>query len=743
MLRRSGIAPLLLGACALGIAAGSLRSLSIAAVLLLAVGLFTWAIGSHTGPVIAVVAFAVAGIAVGAARTEALQVVPVRAGKLPEGSRALVQETPRAERFGWRAAAEVNGNRLLLRGPGRTPAWSAGQIVLVAGAVRPPGPKDRWLEERRVQGIARVRPGPAVGNRGGLPGLVDGVRWRAGRALTVGLGPRPSALLRGMVLGDDAEMDPGLRDGMRRVGLGHVVAASGANIAILAALVFGACALLGAGFRTRLALCGAAIALYAPLCGSGPSIVRASVGGLAVLAAAAASRPTSRWQGLLIAAVVTLAFDPLSWRDVGWQLSYAAVVGIALLAGPARSWLLRRGLPAWAADGIAVTFAATTATAPVSAAAFGTLSPVALPVNVAAAPLVAAATWLGMAAAALGQLDPRLGLPFVEVARWPVAGLLALVALASRIPFAQVGAGPVVAMLIALAGVAAVGASRGPRWRVPCGMTAVAALAAIPAWSVLKPAPGPGAPPDGGTRVSFLDVGQGDATLFQSRGRSLLVDAGSSGAGVVERLREAGVERLDTLLVTHAQADHLGGAVEVLRALPVGLLADGRGGVSEPAGQGMVRAAAERGVPTVDPRAGDRFRVGGLAVEVLWPSGRGSPGSDPNLRCVVLRVSAPGAVVLLGGDAESEVLEPLHPGPVDILKVSHHGSVDPGLPALLEETRPRLAVIEVGAQNSYGHPSPATLSQLLRSGARVMRTDRDGTVRVDLARGRMRVLERP
>jgi competence protein ComEC len=115
------------------------------------------------------------------------------------------------------------------------------------------------------------------------------------------------------------------------------------------------------------------------------------------------------------------------------------------------------------------------------------------------------------------------------------------------------------------------------------------------------------------------------------------------------------------------------------------------------------------------------------------------PGADPNQRAIVLRVTGGGVRLLLTADAESDVLAPLQPGPVDVLKVSHHGSVDEGLAPLLQALRPRLAVIEVGKGNTYGHPTPATLATLRRAGVRTLRTDRDGTVVVDLQRGRMLV----
>jgi competence protein ComEC len=182
------------------------------------------------------------------------------------------------------------------------------------------------------------------------------------------------------------------------------------------------------------------------------------------------------------------------------------------------------------------------------------------------------------------------------------------------------------------------------------------------------------------------------------------------------------VRRLDLLVLTHPQSDHEGAAARVLRALPVGAVLDG-GSVA----LGSVRRVA--------PAAGEVLRVGRLELRVLWPpaataSAPAPAGGDPNDRAVVLDVRDGGLEVLLTADAESPITLPLDLPAVDVLKVAHHGSADPGLPALLERLRPQIAVIEVGRANPYGHPDPGTMRALQRAVAHVLRTDRDGTVRV-------------
>jgi competence protein ComEC len=245
-----------------------------------------------------------------------------------------------------------------------------------------------------------------------------------------------------------------------------------------------------------------------------------------------------------------------------------------------------------------------------------------------------------------------------------------------------------------------------------------------------------------GLRITFLDVGQGDATLIQRREAAILVDTGPPDGPVLTRLRHAGVRRLDLLVVTHAQADHDGAAAAVLRALPVALVLDGRDGVRDQPGARMATEAGRRHVRLVAARAGEMLRVGAVVIRVLWPepaAAQAKADVDPNQRAIVAEAQADGVRVLLTADAESDVLDRLDLRAVDILKVSHHGSADPGLPALLERLHPRLAAIEVGRHNTYGHPSPTTVQALRAGGVAVFRTDRDGSIRVEPSRGALRV----
>jgi competence protein ComEC len=269
-----------------------------------------------------------------------------------------------------------------------------------------------------------------------------------------------------------------------------------------------------------------------------------------------------------------------------------------------------------------------------------------------------------------------------------------------------------------------------PRWRRP-GLALVASLLVLVAgaWQ-LKPT---GVrPPPTGFRLTVLDVGQGDAILLEVREGAVLVDQGPPEGEVDDQLRGLGVRRLALAVLTHPQRDHVGGAAELLQHLHVDRILDPRIPAENPEESAALAEAARRRVPVLTARAGVAFRLGGLKLRVLWP-GRDPPAhEDPNLYATVVLASYGSVDVLLTADAESPVTLPLNPPPVEILKVAHHGSADEGLPRLLAQTRPQIAVISCGRDNGYGHPAPSTLAALEEvSGLEVFRTDRDGGVVIE------------
>lgn len=581
----------------------------------------------------------------------------------------------------------------------------------------------------------------------------EAIRGRAEDALGRGMHAREAALARGFVLGEDERIDDGTVEDFRRAGLSHLLAVSGQNVALLGLLAMPLLAAFGIPLLTRLVWILAAIVLYVPLAGGGPSILRAGVmGGLSLLATLAGRR-SSRLYGLAMAAIVTLAVDPGIGADVGWQLSFAAVLGILAIAAPLRSAIASRlGSRGWRgalAEGAAMTIAATLATAPLIAFHFGALSTTTLLANLLALPAVAPAMWLGMLVAAVGQIP---GFP-VEVLNAIAAPLLAYIAQVAAwcggpswaYVHVRLGAvGLVVSYLVlGTAAVAVPAFVRGRRlralqrhrssprlWRLAavtgCGAVALG-LASVGSGGGAS-----AAEPIVGLRVSVLDVGQGDAILLQPAGApAVLVDGGPPGDGLAVKLDAAGVARLGAALVTHEQSDHAGGIEELLGRFPVARLAYAR------LSRRLRGEAGAVGVPLLRIAEGDSLRSGRLRLRVLWPPREllTAPlaGADPNAQALVILARWRDFSMLLTADAEAESV-PIDPGPVDVLKVAHHGSDDAGLEALLGRLAPRLAVISVGADNPFGHPTPATLAAFAAHDVPIMRTDRDGTVVLDVKR---------
>ena len=717
--------------------------------------------------------------------------------------RAQLATRLRPSAFGASAEIEISrgrldGTRLLLRLPRwvDAPPVGIGAELALRGRLRSlkaaerPGGSFDWAAHLRRRGMAgeyladRVR--PTGERRAGLAGVLDRMRERAERAVAAGMSTGDASLARGMVLGQDEEIAESVRQDFRDSGLAHILAVSGQNVMLLAALALPLLAGAGLGPRGRGLALLALIAIYVPLAGAGPSLQRAGVMGAAGVAAMTLSRPASRWYALFLAAIVTLALNPRACGDPGWQLSFAAVVGILLLGPPLREalrWLAnagpgagRRGVPhngrpRWAqafvdglAEGGALTIAATVATAPLLAHHFGTVSVASLPANLLALPAVAPAMWLGMVKAALGQLAivipaaDTLAQTLGPLAAVPIGYLKLLAARFADIPGGQLLLplfGPP-AVALAYAGLAAASAvivrrasrlgpraeevaalwRRRPRLQRQAAAAAALTLVCLATVAVLR---GPG--PPGELTVRFLDVGQGDATLVQHPdGTALLFDGGPPEGGVARLLRKAGVRRLGLVVATHASRDHHGGLADVLARYPVDVLLDGGDGTADRDFRALLARAAGRGVRIVRALAPMRLRTGGLTVDVLSPAPRppGPAPEDPNPRAVVAVVRSGGFELFLSADAESESLAPLELPDVDAMKVPHHGSADPGLPEVLERLRPELAGIEVGP-NTYGHPTPATLAALRNAGVRTFRTDRHGTVSLTIDGGALAV----
>jgi beta-lactamase superfamily II metal-dependent hydrolase len=409
--------------------------------------------------------------------------------------------------------------------------------------------------------------------------------------------------------------------------------------------------------------------------------------------------------------------------EPGWQLSFAAVVALLALVPGLRGWLRDRGLPGGLADATAITLAATLGTAPLMALHFGAVSLASLPANLLAAPAVAPVMWLGMLAALVGQVSASAARAAQRPGR--VSRRLRRVGgpRGRRLPRPRPSrrssgrGGSWVRTRASRRRCSACAPARGgwPGCPARGGRGRRGSGSCLVAVALLTAGGGAPARAPGELVVSFLDVGQGDAVLLQRDGVAILFDTGPPGGPVLRRLRESGVDRLDVLVITHAEADHEGMAREVLHAHRTRLVLNGGSGATTDVQRELPAAAARSGARVVVAHAGAALRLGGLELRLLWPR-PARPGQtelgDPNDRAVITHVRLGAFDLLLPADAESHVSNSLALPEAEVLKVAHHGSADPGLGILLARVRPRIAVIPVGARNPYGHPAPPTLAAL-------------------------------
>ena len=654
---------------------------------------------------------------------------------------AVVTGPVRKTEFALRVPAEVHRfgarslrERVLLELPvGRSPPQGA-VLALRAQVDAPRGPEGGfdergWLARRGVHVVLHGGDWRIVGYRGGIGGVSDRLRAHVARAIAPGLEGERRAVLSGIVLGEDEGLSEELRDSFKASGLYHLLAVSGQNITFLALGVLGLAWLLGIPRLAAEVVAIAAIAAYVLAVGWQPSVVRAGVaGGLASLAWLL-SRPRDRWHFLALGAAVLLAWTPASLLEPGFQLSFAAVGAIFLLMPRLRLALEGYPMTDWLRDVLAVSIACGAATAPILWLQFGSVPIYSLLANVLVTLAIGPLLGLALVGSLIEPLLPSVAVALAFLNGWVAAYIAACARLVGGFPLAQIGSGAAVCVLLGTP-LALLALQRLPRWRRPAALACAATL--VPALLVWQLYPAATLPPPTGLRITFLDVGQGDAILLQVPEGAILVDQGPPEAEVAQQLRSLGVRHLAALVLTHPQRDHIGGAETVIRRVAVDHVLDPRLAASGPHERAALAAAADRGVEIAETRAGDTFRLGRLRLRVLWPDRAGSPTEDPNRLAVVLLATYGEVDALLTADAETDVTARLLSRRIEILKVAHHGSADSGLANELRELRPAIAVISCGRGNDYGHPTGSTLAALRESpGLSLFRTDEDGQVVVE------------
>ena len=625
----------------------------------------------------------------------------------------------------------------------------------------------RWHERLRVRGrLAPPEPGRAelaVVNVSSHEVLAPAGRvarvaehLRAGLRRSVDGAPADArGLLPGLVIGDTSRTPPDLTEAMQATGMTHLTAVSGSNIAVVGGMVLGLCVLVGVPRRWRPWVVALAIVGFVVLARPEPSVVRAAAMGLIGLLGVSRSRRSAGLPVLAGAIVVVLVVDPWMARSFGFALSALATLGLLLFTRPWGDAIARRlpGRLAFLGPAVAIPVAAQAMCAPLVVLLQGSVSVVGVLANLLAAPMVAPATVAGVVAAVVSvvadgpaRLVGWLGaVPTLGIAR--VARVMSDVP-GGTMPWPDGGHG---ALLLAAVTVVVVLTARWLarftllRPAIALGAVGVLVAAVLPTRVVTWP--------PAGWRVVFCDVGQGDAAVVRTGpGRALVVDAGPDPPAVDGCLDSLGVEVVDAVVLTHFHADHVEGLPGVLDGRRVGQVLTSP--VAEPDWQVREVASWTRadGIPTAALAAGDRLTFGDVRAEVWAPVRRIDSGSVPNNASVVLAVHVGEVDALLLSDVEREAAHDLllrmrrdssmaaSAERFDVVKTPHHGSanLDAGLMAAV---RAPVAVVSVGKDNDYGHPTSAHLTMLARNGYAVRRTDRDGHVAVvEDGRGRLGVV---
>lgn len=675
--------------------------------------------------------------------------------------------------------------RLTIRGP--VPPLTVGDLVefetrlrLPQGLMNPGGyDYDAHLRRAGIHALGNVTlrddgSGLWVLARGVFPLSAKVDRWR-GRIRDAALRTLPAPLAGiylALVTGETGYLRTDIRDAFMASGTTHILSISGSHLGLIGIVIFGAARravltlparwLLRVSRRTTATRVAAVatilpVTLYALLGGAEVATVRSLVMMLIALAAIFLDRTHSIGIGLALAFLAIVGLDPLAPFDISFQLSFLSVLVILLvmrarhrpeeesagmLAGASG---MGDRLKRWTEDVLLVSVCVTVACAPLVAAYFNQVA------------------WVG-------GLSNLLVVPFVGFFVLPVGLLACLVTLLSG--SAELAGGAVVqALLEALVWVvrlfasvpgAEVRVAAPPVWQMAVFFLCLGAtfiwwrgwvgrIAAVLAAGVLlvwvwSPRD---LPASGTVRVTFLDVGQGDAALVEtSDGRTMLIDGGSASdrydigkVVVAPLLWDRGIRRLDVVVATHPQLDHVGGLTFVLEKFQVGEL--WTNGVRRDAAflrrlEEVIRA---RSVPVrAASNLDGEVAVGSCRVRVLNPrapsvEGPGAAaGKSLNNQSVVLRLGCGAASFLFTGDVEREAENELiqADGNLDaiVLKVPHHGARGSVYEPFLEAVSPRLAVVSVGRVNSYGHPSPVMVETYGRLGIPFLRTDRHGAITV-------------
>jgi competence protein ComEC len=650
----------------------------------------------------------------------------------------------------------------LLAETGRFAAVDYGATVTLAGdlddlyATSSPG----YAAYLRREGITSVMQFPDITITDTAGGssfyrAVLAVRQRGREVIRAALPEPHAALLTGILLGDDSGMPAWLVEAFRETGMTHIIAISGFNIALIIALLD---SLSGPFLSRRWAaiLIILFVAVYAVLVGAAASVVRAAIMGAAYLTGLRLlGRPTLAVAGLFSAAILMTLVNPNTLWDIGFQLSFAATLGLLLYAGrwtrQAKGGLAALPRPvgqtatSLLSEGVIVTLAAQALTVPLILYHFGRLSLASLPANLLVLPAQPAVMFSGGIVLLAGMISPVLSQTLGWVA-WPfLAYTIAAIHLLSRLPLAYVpfqlsslGLVAIYAVIAALTLLAATDRKqkRAVMERLPVTrrglMGAGAGVLAVILFLIWL-----SGRPDGHLHVVFLDVGQGDAILIQSpSGKQLLVDGGRYPSVVLDKLGQQMPfwdRSIDLVLATHPDEDHIAGLISVLERYDVaGLITNGAAAAEDQTLNALLTVAGEKGTMLHSAQAGEIIVLDeGVHLQILHTGATDAAGST-NDTSIVARLDYGNLYLLLTGDAEAAteaaLVESGQSLTAAVLKAGHHGANTSSSQPFLAAVAPQIVVISVGRDNNFGHPTPAMLERVRAAGALVLRTDESGTL---------------
>ena len=520
---------------------------------------------------------------------------------------------------------------------------------------------------------------------------------RLGLRAASGIGDAGS-LIPGLVLGDTSLQTENFRSDMRRSGLTHLVAVSGANFAIVSAFILWCAQFIFRTMRFRIIATAFALTAFIVLVGPSPLVLRAAAMAAVLLIAYATKRGSDSLPALGFAIAAVVIGDPWQGRDPGFALSVLATAGLLLFAPVIVNYFARL-LPNFMAQAIAPPIAALVFRAPVIVSISGYLSPMSIVANLLAAPAVAPITIIGFIAASISPIFPQLSSLLVTCVK-PLAWWIASVAdWAAGFRVLTLSKG-LIGFLVALLVIALIFTL--PRKVLIVGLLAILALTYLQRF------------PGGDWKVANCDIGQGDgAAINLGNHRAIVIDTGPDPELIDRCLKQLSIREIPLLILTHGHADHIAGLAGAVRGRKVGTTWFG------------------------NVKRGSSAELGEAKIKVLWPD---SGQYDPNNSSIAVRIDTPDFSLFAGGDMEPITQAVIAPEltHVDIYKVCHHGSAYQD-ESFAQRLSPQVSMISVGAGNSYGHPAAKTLALLAQVSAKVLRTDVDGAIVIAARKHRLKI----